>query len=90
MVDAPLEPPLVKLDEALLRFCEAVVESASSSHLCKIGFNLHMFLNDKFNASNLRSKAEHGDLVLNIITWSVGLLPVGPSVKSSIQDGKFS
>ena len=54
LVDAPLEPPLVKLDEAPLRFCEAVVESASSSHLCKIGFNLHMFLKDKFNASNLR------------------------------------
>lgn len=29
------------------------VLSASSSHFCNNGFSLHMFLNDKFNASNL-------------------------------------
>lgn len=28
--------------------------SASSSHFCKSGFNLHMFLNDRLSASNLQ------------------------------------
>lgn len=30
-----------------------MVLSASDSHFCSSGFSLHMFLNDKFNASNL-------------------------------------
>lgn len=30
-----------------------MVLSASESHFCSSGFNLHIFLKDKFNASNL-------------------------------------
>lgn len=30
-----------------------IVLSASTSHFCSNGFSLHMFLKDKFNASNL-------------------------------------
>lgn len=36
--------------------------SASSSHFCRSGFSLHMFLKERFNASNLEVKNEMLDL----------------------------